>query len=233
MARVTLEGPSGEAGPPGPPGRNVDQDPGPCTDNAKRANDDDQDDDDTNSGQVRRVLRGFRLAHVFELACTDGDTVRPPARTEVLDGEAPAGLWDTLAARVRAEGFPLVRGEIPSRSERDDKLHDPDRHRGRPPLAGNGGQDVDPELGHCLLHNGTEYAGRCRGRAEVEAESAAFVVCQAAGLTTAAYSFGYVAGWSGGDPEKVKAAAERVVACARRILDCAGLLEPADQRAAA
>jgi hypothetical protein len=52
------------------------------------------------------------------------------------------------------------------------------------------------------------------------------LLCQAAGLTTAGYSFGYVAGWSGGDPKKVKATAERVVTCARQILDRAGLLDP-------
>jgi hypothetical protein len=69
-----------------------------------------------------------------------------------------------------------------------------------------------------------EYAMGCRGRAEVEAESVAFIVCQAAGLTTGAYSFGYVAGWSGGDPKIVKATAERVVTAARDILDRAGLL---------
>jgi len=61
----------------------------------------------------------------------------------------------------------------------------------------------------------------------------AFVVCQAAELRTEAYSFGYVAGWSGGDSKVVKATAERVVSCARQILDRAGLLEPADQREAA
>ena len=62
------------------------------------------------------------------------------------------------------------------------------------------------------------------------------IVCQAAGLTTAAYSFGYVAGWSGGDPATVKATAERVTACARSILDRTGLLcsgeEPASRAAA-
>jgi hypothetical protein len=64
------------------------------------------------------------------------------------------------------------------------------------------------------------------GRAEVEAESVAFIVCRAAGLMTAAYSFGYVAGWSGGDPKVVKATAERVVTAVRDILDRAGLLDP-------
>jgi hypothetical protein len=44
---------------------------------------------------------------------------------------------------------------------------------------------------------------------------------------TAAYSFGYVAGWSGGDPKVVKATAERVITAARDILDRAGLLDPA------
>jgi hypothetical protein len=65
----------------------------------------------------------------------------------------------------------------------------------------------------------------CRGRAE--AESVAYIVCQAAGLTTAAYSFGYVARWSAGDPKIVKATAERVVTCARQILDRSGLFDPA------
>ena len=88
------------------------------------------------------------------------------------------------------------------------------------------------ELVHCLLHDGTEYALGCRGRAEVEAESVAYVVCQAAGLTTAAYTFGYVAGWSGGDVEAVKTTAERVVGCARQILDRTGLLATVESVAA-
>jgi hypothetical protein len=79
------------------------------------------------------------------------------------------------------------------------------------------------ELAHCLQHDGTEYSSGCRGRAEVEAESVAYIVCQAVGLTTAAYSFGYVAGWSAGDPKVVKATAERVAKAARGILEGAGL----------
>ena len=86
------------------------------------------------------------------------------------------------------------------------------------------------ELAHVLLHDGTEYALGCRGRAEVEAESVAYIVCQAAGLTTAAYSFGYVARWSAGDLKVVKDTAERVMACAREILHRGGLLEPAEQQ---
>lgn len=89
------------------------------------------------------------------------------------------------------------------------------------------------ELAHVLLHDGTEYALGCRGRAEVEAESVAYIVCQAAGLTTAAYIFGYVASWSGGDPKVMKTTAERVMTCARTILDRIGLLEIVEQPDAA
>jgi hypothetical protein len=82
------------------------------------------------------------------------------------------------------------------------------------------------------MHDGTEYAG-CRGRAEIEAESVAYSVCRAAGLTTAAYTFGYVAHWAGGDPTAVKDTAERVVTTARAILDEIRLGPGAQHEAAA
>jgi hypothetical protein len=46
------------------------------------------------------------------------------------------------------------------------------------------------------------------------------------GLLSAAYSFGYVAHWSGGDPSTVRQTADRVVTTARTILQDSGLLEP-------
>jgi hypothetical protein len=52
------------------------------------------------------------------------------------------------------------------------------------------------------------------------------IICRAVGLTTAAYSFGYVAGWSGGDPRVVRATADRVVTAARTILHDSGILKP-------
>ena len=44
-----------------------------------------------------RVLRGFRVAHVFDISQTDGDPL-PDVRPELLAGDAPAALWDGLAA---------------------------------------------------------------------------------------------------------------------------------------
>ena len=65
-----------------------------------------------------------------------------------------------------------------------------------------------------------------RDLAEIEAESVAFVVCNALGVDTASYSLAYVAGWSGSDLDVVRSTADRVVGAARRILDDLGLGEP-------
>ncbi|MGH8880620.1 MAG: ImmA/IrrE family metallo-endopeptidase, partial [Stackebrandtia sp.] len=67
------------------------------------------------------------------------------------------------------------------------------------------------ELGHVLLHDPDSNdsdevrdALSHRGRAEVEAESVAYLVCAAAGLDTDGYSFPYVANWAGGDTDRVR-----------------------------
>lgn len=84
------------------------------------------------------------------------------------------------------------------------------------------------ELAHALLHDGSEYATGCRGRAEVEAESVAFLVLTS--VDAGRYSFAYVARWSDGSPEQVVKTAERVITCARTILSA---LEVEQQQGAA
>jgi hypothetical protein len=83
------------------------------------------------------------------------------------------------------------------------------------------------------MHDGSEYATGCRGRAEVEAESVAYLVCHHHGLASDDYSFAYVAGWTGGNLDTVRATAERVVATARRIISRLGDTDPGDTLALA
>ena len=66
-------------------------------------------------------------------------------------------------------------------------------------------------------------SGACRGVAEVEAESIAFLVAASAGLDSSDYTVPYVAGWAGGDVELLKGTASRVLTVSRGILDDAGL----------
>ena len=79
------------------------------------------------------------------------------------------------------------------------------------------------ELAHVLLHDGTEHATGCRGRAEIEAESVAFLVLTTAGVDAGCYTFPYVAGWSDGNTDRVADTADRVITCARQIIAGLGL----------
>jgi antirestriction protein ArdC len=62
-----------------------------------------------------------------------------------------------------------------------------------------------------------------RALAELEAESAAFVVCAALGVESDDYSFGYVTGWASGDNAiaGIKESAARIQQTADRILAAA------------
>jgi hypothetical protein len=84
------------------------------------------------------------------------------------------------------------------------------------------------ELAHVLLHApvGDAVAANV---AEVEAESVAYVVCQAAGMATTDYSLPYLARWSRGDMGLITATTERVLATARTVLAGLGIdAAPAD-----
>jgi hypothetical protein len=54
------------------------------------------------------VLCWFRVAHVFDISQTEGDPL-PDITPELLTGDAPAALWDALAAQVAAHGYTLSR----------------------------------------------------------------------------------------------------------------------------
>lgn len=59
------------------------------------------------------------------------------------------------------------------------------------------------ETAHARIHAPKEAEGKSREQKEVEAESIAYVVCSHFGLDTGDYSFGYVAGWAGGQDTEV------------------------------
>jgi hypothetical protein len=112
-----------------------------------------------------------------------------PARPELLQGEAPAGLWDALAAQIESEGYTVERGECDGGANGWTRFADR-VVRVRADIDDAAAvKTASHELAHLLLHDGTEYATGCRGRAEVEAESVAYLVCDRAGLASDQYSF--------------------------------------------
>jgi hypothetical protein len=85
----------------------------PCSYNVRA---DDEPDTDDNA---RRVLRAFKIAHAFDIDQTDGEPI-PDVRPALLDGDAPAGLWDALAAQVAVAGFELHRDDCHPANGRTD-----------------------------------------------------------------------------------------------------------------
>ena len=68
-------------------------------------------DSTTESAGAARVLRGFKVVHVFAQRDTTGDPL-PEVAPVLLEGEG--ALWNALAAQVTAAGFAVSRGDCGS-----------------------------------------------------------------------------------------------------------------------
>lgn len=172
---------------------------------------------DEATGEDRYALRGFTVAHVFDVSQTDGQEL-PDVAPVLLSGDDCADLYDGLVAQVWAAGFTVERGDCHGANGCTDFETRTVRVRA----------DVEPaqatktlahELAHVLLHAPDKITyGMNRPLCEVEAESVAYIVCSNSGLVSDDYSLPYVARWSGGDPAIVKATADRVVKTAQAVI---------------
>jgi hypothetical protein len=148
----------------------------------------------------RRELRGFRVVHVFDVSQTDG-TPLPDAAPQLLTGEAPLELWDGLVGLTLSAGYRLERRTCPAGvngwTAPEAKVVVVDKNL-EPAQAT---KTLAHELGHIRANHHVRFPDYatdrvCRGAAEVEAESIAFVVTSHLGMSPAAYSVPYVAGWA-------------------------------------
>lgn len=177
---------------------------------------------------VRSRLVGARPAYVWDVSQTAGDPVPERPRPVLLEGEAPEGLWDGLAALVEAEGFAVLRVEHEGMIGGANGLTD---YAARTVAVRT---NMDPaaqaktlahELAHVKLHGpGNPDATGHRGIGEVEAESVALMIGAAHGMDTSSYTIPYVSGWAGSVKDKspaevVQATGERVRKTAGAILD--------------
>ncbi|WP_426592630.1 ArdC-like ssDNA-binding domain-containing protein [Cellulomonas sp. McL0617] len=177
---------------------------------------------DSTTAADRHVLSGFRVVHVFDLTQTEGDPL-PDVAPQLLTGDAPDHLWEHLATLVREDGYALDRGPCP-----------PGVNGYTDPLNKNVrvSQAVEPAqaaktLAHELGHIRAEHARRfpdyatdlvCRGQAEVEAESIAYIVTTNAGMTSDVYSVPYVASWARGDTVVLRQSVTTILATARTMI---------------
>ncbi len=162
------------------------------------------------------VLRGFRWVPVFDVSQTDGRDL--PSVCRRLVGGDPADHYGRLVDVARTIGFAVFDHEFAGSTNGE-------CHHGarliRVEARNAPAQRVKTlahELAHALAHEGATS----RALAELEAESVAYVVCQALGIDSSDYSFGYLAGWAGGGEDavaQITASAERIQRCAARILE--------------
>jgi hypothetical protein len=134
-----------------------------------------------------------------------------------LSGDDPAGIFARLIEFAISIGFTVEDAELPG-SFSGDCTHE--LHRMRVEITNTPAQRVKTlanEIGHALLHERLDN----RAIAELEAESTAYGICQALGLDTSDYSFGYVAGWAGGGEQAIagiKGSCERIQKAAASVL---------------
>jgi hypothetical protein len=174
---------------------------------------------------------GFRAVPVWDISQTEGDPL-PELATRLL-GDDPLDAYVALTSVAQSLGYRVDDVDLPGERNGDCAF---DRRRIRVQVANSPAQRTKTlahEIAHALLHEG--YTDRAR--AELEAESVAFIVCSELELDASAYSFGYVAGWAGGTDEAIagiKASGARIQATAHSILSSLGADGPtaADEDAA-
>lgn len=144
--------------------------------------------DDENDIRVTR----FVPVPVFDISQTDGRDLPEVCRR--LDADGPSGAFVMLTEVANEIGFQVdvvdldagVNGECRF-AERTIRIEQ--RNSGAQRV-----KSLAHELAHAILHEDVDN----RARAELEAESCAYIVCQHFGLDSGRYSFGYVASWMGG-----------------------------------
>jgi hypothetical protein len=177
---------------------------------------------------VRSRMVGVRPTYVWAQSQTDGKPLPETAAPRLLQGQAPAGLWDGLAVQVGEHGFTLhdapdaayldgangvthwLKKTVHVRADMDDAARV---------------KTLAHELGHIVLHNKDNVdAVVHRGVAEIEAESVGLMLLAAHDMDSSQYSVPYVSTWAsrikGVDPvTAVQQTAARVRTAALGILD--------------
>lgn len=176
--------------------------------------------EDATSGEIttRRAVVGFRLAKVFDIAQTDGEDL-PEVVHPLGEGNGDAALHAELVRQIEAEGFTYSEEEIGGGAKGYTSFDTMQVVIKSTETLEQRVKTTAHELAHVLLHDPKQvnYAAR-RGYCEVEAESVAYVVLHAMGYEAGDYSFGYVAGWSGGKVEAIRSVAENIQKTSAKIL---------------
>lgn len=172
----------------------------------------------TNKDDEERVLKGFRVVHVFDISQTEGEEL--PTIAHELDGTVE-GYSDFMTALKQISPVPIEFKKIEGSANGYYHLTDKNIVIDTGMSEMMNCKTTIHEIAHAILHNQDDGSEKDvdRHTKEVQAESTAFVVCQYYGLDTSDYSFGYVAGWSSGrDLKELKASLDTIRQTADKII---------------
>ncbi len=188
--------------------------------------------DDQGRAVHRTHVVGTKPVTVFDIRQREGPPLPDPKIGEavLLTGQAPAGLWDQLHGILGERGFSVRRGADPAGASGSTDFaqrlvmvrDDVDDAQAVKTLA--------HEVGHVLLHQ-NQGSRDCRGIAEVEAESVAYMVTSAHGLDSSQYTFNYVAGWALNAVTEDRDLADILRSTGQRVIGAADLILQATQPA--
>ena len=175
---------------------------------------------DEESGEWIKRLIGFKSVGVFDVAQTDGEPLPEPPRPQPLTGrddEADA-LFVKIAEFAASVGSPItVTTDGLGRANGMFSLLTKaiTVSPNLPPLQRL--KTAVHEVAHAILHSDTIPADSY-DLGELEAESTAYLVGDALGIDTSAYSFAYLAGYAG-EPDALLKAGQNAVKAADRIIE--------------
>lgn len=134
-------------------------------------------------------IMGFRWVAVFDIEQTEGSPLVSPI--DLLDSTDAAGLEARLEAAARTFGLTVVHQSLPAGVNGELRWATSTLAVSAANPGLQRAKTLAHELGHFLLHRHEAN----RARAEIEAESVAYVVLAAFGTDASNYSAGYVASW--------------------------------------
>lgn len=180
---------------------------------------------ENNKGELEKKtgIFGFRTVSVFDISQTEGDDL--PEIVSPLTGD-DQGLIDRLTAFSHQNNVPvLFQGANGANGccRYDGQTGEPIQIVVDPLLPKqHQAKTLAHEIGHSILHSRSQYNDHVpRSKAELEAESVAFIVLHHFGIDSSDYSFPYVAGWQQGEDalENLRQSGMRIQKTANQIID--------------
>jgi antirestriction protein ArdC len=165
----------------------------------------------------------FRAVPVFDISQTDGPDM--PKLTSLLTGDDD-GVFDLLLPYATVLGYTVSVCAMPDARNGDVHFEKKTIRISNTIDTKQRAKTLAHELGHVILHSGEMDYDKVHERShmEVEAESFAFCIMDAFGIDSSNYTFGYVAGWSGGDVKKIRESATRIQ---KAVAQCLGHFDDA------